>query len=213
MVKYTDSRIDGKSENEVFFFLDEFANIGEIPDFNKKISTVRSRGIALVPIVQNIGQIKNRYPIDSWQEIIGNCDIRLCLGAADILTAQYFSDLLGVTTVGTQSIRKEGGIEGNLEYGQKNISTLKRNLLNADEILRLPHNQLLVNIRGNKPVLLEKMIYTEHELAKKLQDVSINEYNPIWNKNDSKKSRIIFKNEIKKEEKNKENQEITFDNF
>ena len=213
MVKYTDSRIDGKSENEVFFFLDEFANIGEIPDFNKKISTVRSRGIALVPIVQNIGQIKNRYPIDSWQEIIGNCDIRLCLGAADILTAQYFSDLLGVTTVETQSIRKEGGIEGNLEYGQKNISTLKRNLLNADEILRLPHNQLLVNIRGNKPVLLEKMIYTEHELAKKLQDVSINEYNPIWNKNDSKKSRIIFKNEIKKEEKNKENQEITFDNF
>lgn len=197
----------------MFFFLDEFANIGEIPDFNKKISTVRSRGIALIPIVQNIGQIKNRYPMDSWQEIIGNCDIRLCLGAADILTAQYFSDLLGVTTVETQSIRKEGGIEGNLEYGQKNISTLKRNLLNADEILRLPHNQSLVNIRGNKPVLLEKMIYTEHELAKKLQDISINEYNPIWNKNDSKKSRIIFKNEIKKEEKNKENQEITFDNF
>ncbi len=213
LVKYADSRIDGKCENEVFFFLDEFANIGEIPDFNKKISTVRSRGIALIPIVQNIGQIKNRYPMDSWQEIIGNCDIRLCLGAADILTAQYFSDLLGVTTVETQSIRKEGGIEGNLEYGQKNISTLKRNLLNADEILRLPHNQLLVNIRGNKPVLLEKMIYTEHELAKKLQDVSINEYNPIWNKNDSKKSRIIFKNKIKKEEKSKEKQEVNFENF
>ena len=213
LVKYADSRIDGKCENEVFFFLDEFANIGEIPDFNKKISTVRSRGIALIPIIQNIGQIKNRYPMDSWQEIIGNCDIRLCLGAADILTAQYFSDLLGVTTVETQSIRKEGGIEGNLEYGQKNISTLKRNLLNADEILRLPHNQLLVNIRGNKPVLLEKMIYTEHELAKKLQDVSINEYNPIWNKNDLKKSKIISKHEIKKEEKNRENEEITFENF
>ena len=132
LVKYADSRINGKCENDVFFFLDEFANIGEIPDFNKKISTVRSRGIALIPIIQNIGQIKNRYPMDSWQEIIGNSDIRLCLGAADILTAQYFSDLLGVTTVETQSLRKEGGIEGDLEYGQKNISTLKRNLLNAD---------------------------------------------------------------------------------
>lgn len=70
LVKYADSRIDGKCENDVFFFLDEFANIGEIPDFNKKISTVRSRGISLIPIIQNIGQIKNRYPGDSWQEII-----------------------------------------------------------------------------------------------------------------------------------------------
>lgn len=213
LVKYADSRIDGKSENEVFFFLDEFANIGEIPDFNKKISTVRSRGIALIPIIQNIGQIKNRYPMDSWQEIIGNCDIRLCLGAADILTAQYFSDLLGVTTVETQSLRKDGGIEGDLEYGQKNISTLKRNLLNADEILRLPHNQLLVNIRGNKPILLDKMIYTEHKLASKLKENSVTEYNPIWNKNNLKKSKVISKNDIKKEEKNRENQEITFENF
>lgn len=70
LVKYADSRIDGRCENDVFFFLDEFANIGEIPDFNKKISTVRSRGISLIPIIQNIGQIKNRYPGDSWQEII-----------------------------------------------------------------------------------------------------------------------------------------------
>ena len=54
LVKYADARVDGKCENDVFFFLDEFSNIGEIPDFNKKISTVRSRGIALIPIVQNI---------------------------------------------------------------------------------------------------------------------------------------------------------------
>ena len=94
LVKYADAREYGECENDVFFFLDEFANIGEIPDFNKKISTVRSRKIALIPIVQNIGQIKNRYPMDTWQEIIGNCDLRLCLGAADTLTAQYFSDLL-----------------------------------------------------------------------------------------------------------------------
>ena len=57
-------------QNKVFFYLDEFANSGQIPDFNKKISTVRSRDIALIPIVQNIGQIKNRYPNDVWQEII-----------------------------------------------------------------------------------------------------------------------------------------------
>jgi len=215
LVKYADARVDGKCENDVFFFLDEFSNIGEIPDFNKKISTVRSRGIALIPIVQNIGQIKNRYPGDRWQEIIGNCDIRLCLGAADTLTAEYFSDLLGVSTVETQSIRKDAGIEGELEFGQKNISTQKRNLLNADEILRIPHNKLLVNIRGNKPLLLDKMIYTEHSLAKKLEEKSVSEYNPNWNKQSVEKqiSKRIQKNELKQYDKNNEPEVITFDNF
>lgn len=57
LVRYADSKPDGKCENEVFFFLDEFANLGQIPDFNKKISTVRSRGIALIPILQNLRSI------------------------------------------------------------------------------------------------------------------------------------------------------------
>jgi len=57
LVRYADSKSDGKCENEVFCFLDEFANIGQIPDFNKKISTVRSRGISLIPILQNIRTI------------------------------------------------------------------------------------------------------------------------------------------------------------
>ena len=136
-------------------------------------------------------------------------------GAADTLTAQYFSDLLGVATAETQSIRKEAGIEGNFEFGQKNISTLKRNLLNADEILRIPYNQLLVNIRGNKPLLLDKMIYTEHELAKKLKDVSISEYKPNWNKQETPKQviQIVTKDEPVKQEQIEDFEEITLDNF
>ena len=154
--------------------------------------------------------------MDIWQEIIGNCDFRLCLGAADTLTAEYFSDLIGVATAETQSFRKGASLEGELEYGQKDISTLKRNLLNPDEILRIPFNQLLVNIRGNKPLLLEKMIYTEHPLAKKLKDVPVSEYKPNWNKQDT--SKVIIKTtpniEIKKEkEKQEEIEEITLDNF
>lgn len=136
-------------------------------------------------------------------------------GAADTLTAQYFSDLLGVATAETQSIRKEAGIEGNFEFGQKNISTLKRNLLNADEILRIPYNQLLVNIRGNKPLLLNKMVYTEHELAKKLKDVSISEYKPNWNKQETPKQviQIVTKDEPVKQEQIEDFEEITLDNF
>lgn len=129
-----------------------------------------------------------------------------------------FRTCYGVATAETQSIRKEASIEGELEYGQKNITTLKRNLLNADEILRIPYNKLLVNIRGNKPLLLEKMIYTEHELAKKLQDVSVSEYKPDWNKNNAVKNVVkeVSKNENNKIEniqENEEFEEITFDNF
>ena len=177
---------------------------GQIPDFNKKISTVRSRGIALIPILQNVGQFKNRYPNDLWSEIIGNCDVRIGMGMTDVLTAQYFCDLMGVSTVETTSIRKSNSLEGDIaEYGQKNVATLKRNLLNVDEILRIPANKLLVNLRGNKPLLLDKMIYREHPISKKLKDNSISEYNPKWVKNTTQN--VITKDtdseKIKKKEK------------
>ena len=184
---------------------------GQIPDFNKKISTVRSRGIALIPILQNVGQFKNRYPNDLWEEIIGNCDTRIGMGMTDVLTAQYFCDLIGISTVETTSVRKSNSIEGDIEeYGQKNISTLKRNLLNVDEILRIPSTKLLVNLRGNKPLLLDKMIYKEHPLSHKLKDNPISEYNPNWIKNVTQKVPVKEKN-TEKEDEVKE--KISWDNF
>ncbi len=108
----------------------------------------------------------------------------LGLGITDILTAQFFCDLIGVTTAENISIKKENSLEGEIEeFGQKNISTLQRNLLNKDEILRLPTSKLLVILRGNKPLLLDKIRYTEHPLAQKLKDSSIYEYKPEWTKN------------------------------
>ncbi len=212
LVRYADSRPDGKCENEVFFMLDEFANLGQIPDFNKKISTVRSRGLALIPILQNLGQLQNRYPDGLADEIIGNCDLRLGLGTTDVLTAQYFCDLIGVSTVETTSIKKSNSLEGQIEeYGQKNISTTKRNLLNIDEIMRIPSNKLIINLRGNKPILLDKVIYTEHILAKELKDSQITDYNPNWIRN---KSPIApLKQEQTQEQEKEEFEEITWENF
>lgn len=110
----------------------------------------------------------------------------LVCGTTDVLTAKYFCDLIGVATVETTSIRKENSLEGEIEdFGQKNVSTLKRNLLNVDEILRIPSNKLLINLRGNKPLLLDKMIYTEHPIAVKLKDSNITEYNPDWVKKEN----------------------------
>lgn len=212
LVKYADSRENGKCDIGVYFLLDEFANIGQIPDFNKKISTVRSRDINLIPIVQNIGQFQNRYPGGLADEIIGNCDTRLCLAANDTLTAEYFSSLLGVATAENQSIKTEAGIDGELNFGQKNIGSIKRNLLNSDEILRLPANKLLVNLRGNKPLLLEKIIYTEHPLAKFLKDSSIDNYIPSWQKN--KKDKSDRNDRIDRVDRNDRNDRIDrFENY
>lgn len=129
----------------------------------------------------------------------------------DVLSAQYFCDLIGVSTVETTSIRKSNSIEGDIEeYGQKNISTLQRNLLNVDEILRIPSTKLIVNLRGNKPLLLDKMMYKEHPLAKKLKDSPVSEYNPKWVKNLPKKVPVkekVIENTPKKKEK------LGWDNF
>ena len=137
----------------------------------------------------------------------------------DIKTAEYFSNLIGVSTVETMSIRKSNSLEGDIEeYGQKNVTTTKRNLLNSDEILRIPTIKLLVNLRGNKPLLLDKVIYTEHPLSKKLKDSSILEYNPKWTINKSnkvevpKKNENKFNNDIEKDEPPKK-ERTTWQNF
>lgn len=86
----------------------------------------------------------------------------------------------------TSSVRKSNSIEGDfLEYGDKNTTSLQRNLLNKDEILRLSAFKLIAILRGNKPLLLDKMRYTDHPLAKKLKDSSIYDYKPEWTKNTS----------------------------
>ena len=191
LMRYADSRPDGKCENEVFFFLDEFANLGQIPDFNKKISTVRSRRIGLIPILQNKPQLDSRYPNGISDEIVGNTDTRISMGINDVPTAEFFCESIGVATVESTSIRKENSIEGEFaDFGQKNTTSVKRNLLNVDEILRLPTNKMLIALRGNKPILLDKVIFTEHPISKKLKDSPITDYFPEWTKNMPKKKRL-----------------------
>ena len=144
-------------------------------------------------------------------EIIGNCDNRIDMGITDVLTAEYFCSLIGVTNVESTSINKSNSIEGDLaEYGQKNVSLQRRNLLNVDEIMRIPSLRLILNIRGNKPLLLDKVIYKEHPLAKKLKDSPVSEYNPKWIKNISQKVQVKEKVNIKVEKKEEKIEWTTF---
>ena len=92
-----------------------------------------------------------------------------------------------------------------MQYGQKNISNIQRKLLNPDEILRIPKSKMIVILRGNKPLMIDKKIYTEHKLAKELKDSAINEYVPQWQK---------IKNKIKADiKKNKDGERKSFKSF
>ena len=92
----------GKLPEKTFFILDEFANIGQIPDFDKKISTSRSRGISFSVILQNLDQLEAVYE-KSYETIIGNCDTHVFLGSNSTKTLEYFSKALGEKTISRDS--------------------------------------------------------------------------------------------------------------
>ncbi|PJI10260.1 conjugal transfer protein TraG [Clostridium sp. CT7] len=179
LVKYADYEVK-EGQKDVYFILDEFPNIGAIPDFTKKISTMRSRGISSCVIFQNIAQLQNRYPNNGWSEIIGNCDSRLFLGATDIITAEFVSKLLGTATVNDVSLSKSAGFEGMIDFGKITNRAVKRNLMNPDEILRLPNEKEILILRGQKPLILDKMDYTKHRLSKFMRPIKVSDYKPDW---------------------------------
>ena len=109
LIRYADSYCEGGClPTKVKFILDEFPNCsGNIPDFEKKCSTIRSRGCSVAVFFQNIGQMRNRYPDDRWQEIIGACDTTIFLGCTDTLTAEWISDRIGVASVEVEGTMRE----------------------------------------------------------------------------------------------------------
>lgn len=197
LIKQADSNPDGRLKVETSFILDEFTNIGRIVDFEKKLATTRSRGINIFMIFQNIAQLKNRYDNDVWQEILGNCDTKICMGAGDILTAEYITEYLGVATVETNAIRKEAGFDGNFTYGVQNISTNKRNLMNPDELLKLDNDKEIVIVRGRKPFICYKYDYSKHNEASKLEDMTIEEQKEIFKDNISNEIKIVREEKVK----------------
>ncbi|MCI8308795.1 MAG: type IV secretory system conjugative DNA transfer family protein [Clostridia bacterium] len=181
LIRLADSNENGKLDVETYFLLDEFPNIGKIPDFEKKLSTMRSRGVNTSIIFQSIAQLKNRYPNDVYQEILGNCDTKICLGCSEMLTSEYVSKLLGTSTVETSTINKENGFDGNFTYGKESKGATRRNLLNPDELIGLDNTKEIVILRGKKPLMCDKFDYSEHELSKCLKMLDDN-YIPEWRK-------------------------------
>lgn len=144
MFAAADSLPNGELPIHTMFFLDEFANIGEIPDFKIKIATMRSRKISVWIMLQNLAQLKTMYK-DSWETIFGNCDTTVFLGGKEPSTLKYLSELIGNTTIDYKSISESRGSNGSVSTSNQLIN---RPLLAADEIGRLKLNECLIHFRG-----------------------------------------------------------------
>ena len=186
LVRYADNYGEGgKLPVPVNFVLDEFPNIGAIPDFKKKISTTRSRAINISVIFQNLAQLQNRYPDGAWQEILGNCDTQLFLGCTDDTTAKLVSDRTGEVTVAVASKTKNLNTWRVSDYTpeyREARSIGKRKLLTPDEILRLPVKEALVIMRGQKVLKVTKFDYTNHPHSKLIVKKKAATHIPNWRK-------------------------------
>ena len=167
-----------------------FQIFGQIPDFPQKLATIRSRGISAMVACQNVSGLENLYPNNLWQSIIGNEDIKIIMGLNDILSAEYFSKVLGVSTVANNSIRKTAGFDGMMDIGKEGIATVSRNLMNADELLRLDNMIQIVIIRGQKAFKCKKFDYSEYRIANEMEEIEIAKY---------KKPIILERKNIKEE--------------
>ena len=190
----------------VNLILDEFPNIGQIPDFTKKISTVRSRNINITVIFQNIVQMQNRYPYGQWEEILGNCDTTIFLGCTDQTTADYIAGKTGVTSieVTTQNSAYQRDV---MVFNQSTDfhevrSTGQRKVMNPDEVLRLKNTEELIFFRGQKPLKAKKYDYSLHPDAMKLEPMAIKEYIPEWRQKQIEKKKRLEEEKLKTQKAN-----------
>lgn len=151
----------------VTFWMDEFANIALPKDFMKMLTTMRSRLISCVIIIQNLAQIKEKYE-KSWEEIPGNCDVCVYLGGNEQSTFEYVSKNLGKKTIYKKSTGETKGSHGS---SSTNEDVLGRELMLPEEVRELDNDFCVIFVRGKKPILDHKfrtLESPEFELSKKL---------------------------------------------
>lgn len=181
LVRYADSQPNGQCRIPVNIILDEGNNIGTIPDFARRLSTIRSRLCSVTYVSQNLPQCQNRYPNNLWAEILGNMDTHLMLGCSDEVTAEFFSARSGDMTVevnSTMTVRKTIAMAQVIPQYRHTEGKGRRRLLTIDEILRLPNDELLIIMRGQKILKAKKFDYLEHPMSKHIERKHISEYVP-----------------------------------
>ena len=161
-----DDLYNGRLPVHVRCLLDEFANIGQIPNFDKLIATIRSREISASIILQSQSQLKTIYK-DAADTIVGNCDVTLFLGGKEKSTLKEISELLGKETIDSLSQSENRGAQTShgLSY-QK----LGKELMTQDEIAVMDGGKCILQLRGVRPFFSDKFDITKHPRYQYLSD-------------------------------------------
>ena len=159
----------GKLPVHVRCLLDEFANIGQIPKFEKLIATIRSREISACIILQAKSQLKATYK-DNADTIEGNCDSILFLGGKEKGTLKDISEVPGKETIDTYNTSDTRG--NSPSYGT-NYQKLGKELMSQDELAIMDGGKCILQLRGVRPFFSAKYDITKHPMYKELSD-----YNP-----------------------------------
>ena len=177
----------GELKIPCFFILDEFANIGKIPDFDKKISTSRSRGISFSVILQNLDQLEAIYE-KSHETILGNCDTHVFLGSNSFKTVEYFSKELGEKTIKRKSDTVNRDKTKKKTGYSESDQIMARALMTPDELRRMDNDESIIFEKGLKPIKAHKYWYFKTPMAKDLSRKTLdhNEFNVgdrgVWRK-------------------------------
>ena len=150
----------------VHFLMDEFANVALPDEFDKLLSTMRSRQIFVSIILQNMAQIKTLFK-DSWESIVGNCDELYYLGGNEQSTHKFISEYLGKETLDTNTFGKSTGHSGSYST---NYQQTGRELLTPDEVRLLNNDYGLLFIRGERPIMDKKYDLLKHPKIKETAD-------------------------------------------
>ena len=148
------------------FIMDEFANVSLPDDFDKILSVMRSRGVSVSIILQNLAQLKALFE-KQWESIVGNADEFLYLGGNEQSTHKYVSELLGKSTIDTNTYGKSSGRSGNYST---NYQMAGRELLTPDEVRMLDNRYALLFVRGERPVMDLKYDILKHPNIKLTTD-------------------------------------------
>ena len=156
----------------VHFLMDEFANVALPDEFDKLLSTMRSRQMFVSIIIQNLAQIKALYK-DAWESIVGNCDELYYLGGNEQSTHKFISEYLGKETLDTNTYGKSSGKSGSYSTNYQQVG---RELLTADEVRLLDNDYALLFIRGERPIFDKKYDILKHPNVEYTKDGSAEAY-------------------------------------
>ena len=167
-----DNQFGGRLPVHVHIIMDEFANVALPDEFERVLSTMRSREISVSIIIQNMAQLKALFK-DSWENITGNCDTLLYLGGNEQSTHEYISKMLGKATIDTRTYGLTRGRSGS---SSTNYQIAGRELLTLDEVRMLDNANALLFIRGERAVIDKKYDILRHPNVKKTADGGGPEY-------------------------------------